>query len=285
MVLTGFGTSILDLEFYCGPDIDDPIIAEEAQDLLEHTFMLYTSATTTVARAQIGFAARLKGIKLLEREGRGRREGQLFVDDAAGDVEVESPLLVVTGIEGDEVRIRRLLPILEFLDERIPRRKPLLPPVSEPGARGKVRELVAILGGYVLGPSSRVGLKRMRDSEGTEDKNVVKKAMQEEFMEFEKAVRGFAGRCSIGDEVSMADVVLGPLVVEGMRRGVEFQDMPTIQRIFEAIGVMEEFREEMARQESQLHEKLALRRGRHSPFLDLVFCCVIRTVWETAYTF
>lgn len=47
-----------------------------------------------------------------------------------------------------------------------------------------------------------------------------------------------AGNYSVGDELTMADIALAPTVEAGIRWGVDFRVLPTIERIYERVKVL-----------------------------------------------
>jgi len=59
---------------------------------------------------------------------------------------------------------------------------------------------------------------------------------------YDKVAEGYAGKYSVGDEVTMADVVLAPAVEAALRYGIELESLPTIKRIYESVKGLEAFR-------------------------------------------
>jgi len=54
-------------------------------------------------------------------------------------------------------------------------------------------------------------------------------------------VKGSAGKYSVGDEVTMADVCLAPTVEAGLRWAVDFESLPTVWRIYIGLKVLPAF--------------------------------------------
>jgi maleylacetoacetate isomerase len=58
---------------------------------------------------------------------------------------------------------------------------------------------------------------------------------------YETLVKESAGTYSIGNEVTMADIVLAPTVEASLRWDVDFRVLPTVMRIYEQLKVLPEF--------------------------------------------
>lgn len=59
---------------------------------------------------------------------------------------------------------------------------------------------------------------------------------------FDKVAEGYAGKYSVGDEVSMADVVLAPAVEGALRYGVDLDGFKTVKRVYENVRGLEAFK-------------------------------------------
>lgn len=58
---------------------------------------------------------------------------------------------------------------------------------------------------------------------------------------YEALVKESAGRYSVGDNVTMADIVLAPTVEASVRWGVDFSVLSTIEGVYERLKVLPEF--------------------------------------------
>lgn len=58
---------------------------------------------------------------------------------------------------------------------------------------------------------------------------------------YETMVKGSAGRYSVGDEVTMADICLAPTVEAALRWNVDFESLPIVLRIYERLKVLPAF--------------------------------------------
>ena len=109
----------------------------------------------------------------------------------------------------------------------------------------KVRELVNIIASD-LQPVTNLrvlrGVKKL--SGGREDApgEWAKEWMTRGLEAYDKVAEGYAGKYSVGDEVSMADVVLAPAVEGALRYGVDLEGMKTVKRVYENVRGLEAFR-------------------------------------------
>ena len=58
---------------------------------------------------------------------------------------------------------------------------------------------------------------------------------------YETLVKESAGKYSVGDEVSMADICLAPTIEAGLRWGVDFDVLPITWKIYERLQVLPAF--------------------------------------------
>ena len=58
---------------------------------------------------------------------------------------------------------------------------------------------------------------------------------------YETIVKESAGRYSVGDEVTMADICLAPTVEAALRWNVDFESLPIVSRIYERLKVLPAF--------------------------------------------
>ena len=141
--------------------------------------------------------------------------------------------------------------ILEYLDETFPSVCPLLPPVSKPEVRARVRELVAIVTQDMFPFANRRNGLRLREVAGaTEDgqREFIQRALKEGFDAYETMVGKYGGRYSVGDAVSMADVCLLPQVLQAQLWGIYVlgcDRWPLIKNVIGQLGRIEAFAREM----------------------------------------
>jgi maleylacetoacetate isomerase len=126
---------------------------------------------------------------------------------------------------------------LEYLEEAYPNATPrLLPPISEPGGRAAVRSLVQIIASDVQPLTNMRVMRRVSAQAGGDQEAASKWArelMMQGFEAFEAAVGKSGGKYCVGDEMTLADVVLVPAVWGAERYGVEIGRYPKIKEVYE----------------------------------------------------
>jgi maleylacetoacetate isomerase len=138
--------------------------------------------------------------------------------------------------------------ILEYLEERYPE-KPLLP--KDVVSRAIVRNLVNLLSNDVQ-PVSNLRILVHAEKVGGHRADWAKEYLQAGLeglcpgnivlmIAYEVLVKESAGLYSVGNEVTMADVVLAPTVESGLRWGVDFSVLPTVWLIYGKLKVLLEF--------------------------------------------
>lgn len=137
---------------------------------------------------------------------------------------------------------------LEYLEETYPSRTPLLPPLTQPAARALVRTLVNIIASdtHPL-TTSRTGLRIVKQFPGSEADLAVKTRnrrwdaywIERGLEAYEKTIVGTAGKYSIGDDITLADVCLLPEVWTAKRVGVDIAKFPMIKGVFERLSNVE----------------------------------------------
>lgn len=59
---------------------------------------------------------------------------------------------------------------------------------------------------------------------------------------FDTVAANYAGKYSVGDTLTMADVVLAPAVEGGLRWGVDVKKLETVWRVYEELRGLEAFK-------------------------------------------
>lgn len=127
------------------------------------------------------------------------------------------------------VTITQSLAALEYLDEAFPNTGPALLP-SDPETRALVRTLSQIIACDVQPVTNLRILKRVAPLGA--DRAVWSRGLIEDGLRaYEAVVQGSAGRFSVGDEITMADVCLVPAAWGAERVGVDLSAFPTVERI------------------------------------------------------
>ncbi|KAE8444745.1 hypothetical protein EG329_014305 [Mollisiaceae sp. DMI_Dod_QoI] len=165
------------------------------------------------------------------------------------------PTLTVTPKAGSPIVIRQSIAILEFLDEYFPESRQLLPSREDPVARARVRELVDVIACDVQPPTNLRILRRVKKISNGDEEVVntwAKEVMESGLKAFDTLARQYGeadekegnggGRYSVGNEITMADVVLAPAVEGALRYGVDVKGMETVWGIYEGIRGLEAFK-------------------------------------------
>ncbi len=144
-----------------------------------------------------------------------------------------NPAALVPVLDSGEGLLGESPAIAEFLEERFPS-PPLLP--ADPIRRAQVREMQSLIGCEIHPLQNLRVLRHLRAAYGLNDDEVTawcRKWIEEGFRAFEVLAEACsdAGRFSVGDALSFADVWLVPQVYNARRFGVDLAPFPTITEI------------------------------------------------------
>ncbi|KAM0327168.1 hypothetical protein ACHAQA_006299 [Verticillium albo-atrum] len=141
------------------------------------------------------------------------------------------PLLVVDSPDSSvpPLRITQSLAALEYLDEAHAT-PPLLP--RDPARRAIVRALAAVIACDTQPVTNLRIVRRVRALGGDADV-WNRELMADGLAAYEAIVASWAGTCSVGDELTVADCCLMPALWNAERYGVDLSVYPTITRIKE----------------------------------------------------
>ncbi|KAL4922293.1 Maleylacetoacetate isomerase [Aspergillus aurantiobrunneus] len=133
------------------------------------------------------------------------------------------------------VTITQSLAALEYLEEAFPTHNPqLLPPASDPSQRALIRTLSSIIACDIQPVTNLRILKRVAPF-GVDRAAWSKDLIEDGFTAYETIAAHSAGKFSVGDTITMADVCLIPAVWGAERAGVDLSAFPTIQRVAGAL--------------------------------------------------
>lgn len=135
--------------------------------------------------------------------------------------------------------ITQSLAALEYLEEALPDRYPLLPPLTNRIARAQVRTLANIIACDVQPVTNLRILTRVR-ALGGDGASWAKDLMTDGLLAYEAIASSTAGKFSVGDQVTLADVCLVPAVWGAQRWGVDLNQMPVLMRVYENMSKIEE---------------------------------------------
>ena len=124
---------------------------------------------------------------------------------------------------------------LEYLEEAYPDKKQLLPPLSDLLARAKVRVLVNIIACDTQPVTNLRLVEEIRRS-GGDVSEWMKKWITQGLRSYELTLSKTAGKYSVGDEITLADVCLVPAVWNAERYGVDMSCMPQLTRVYRTMS-------------------------------------------------
>lgn len=206
-----------------------------------YTYKLYTYFRSSCS-ARVRIAAHFKGLALEYSFIHLVKGDQLDNDYCSLNPSKSVPTLVVIDKQTgkDILTIRQSVAILEYLEEARPDLPPLLPP-NDPIARAKVRELVNIISNDVQ-PITNLRTLSFAKERGVDGSEWQQHFMGMGFKAYEELLKLYAGKYSVGDQVTQADCVLAPAVDGAVRFGVEVeQNFPNIWRVWQNLSELEVF--------------------------------------------
>lgn len=162
----------------------------------------------------------------------------LLGDDAESpEHKARSPLGVVPVLEipnpsGEPTHLTESLAIIEWLEEMQPR--PALLP-RDPMLRARVRQLAEIINSGIQ-PLQNLGPQYMVSDDPEKRKAWCRHWITQGLDAYESVVRKTAGRFSVGDNVTVADLCLVPQCYSARRYDIDLGRWPTLARI-EAEGL------------------------------------------------
>jgi maleylacetoacetate isomerase len=151
------------------------------------------------------------------------------------------PTLVAEDADGTKTTITQSVAALEYLEEMFPDTQVLLPPSSDPARRAKVRELMSLIATDVQ-PPTNLRIQRRVSSLGGDPRVWAQEIIGLGFDVYEKFAEKSAGKYSVGDEVTLADVVLAPAVERALGQGVDLAKWGTLNRVWREASSLDGFK-------------------------------------------
>jgi maleylpyruvate isomerase len=124
-------------------------------------------------------------------------------------------------------RLTQSMAILEYLEERHPE-PPLLP--RDPAARARARQLAEIVNSGIQ-PLQNLKLQQELRGRGLDPAVLMKQFNVAGLNALEQLACTSAGRYLVGDEVTLADLMLIPQLYAARRLGVDVEAFPTLRRV------------------------------------------------------
>lgn len=206
----------------------------------DETLQLHTYFRSSCS-ARVRTAAHLKGLPLQYQYIHLLESEQCSATYTRTNPSASVPTLALTSRTGTEIIIRQSVAILEFFEEYYSDKLPLLPPMGDYIGRARVRELVNIIANDTQPPTNLRVLNRVR-ALGGDGAAWAKELMAAGLEAYDKVAEKYAGVYSVGDQITLADVVLAPAVEGALRYGVGVEGLPTVRRIYEKLRVLEAFK-------------------------------------------
>ena len=222
------------------------------------TYHLYTFyASSCAARLRIAF--NLKNIEYVPH----------YVDMNIDSHESEAyrvlnpsatiPTLVIKTEGQDDFTITQSVAILEYLEETYPLRVPLLPSLSDPKARARVRELMYIVTSDIFPPTNSRVAQSVKAVRGEREDAVkfVHAIMNRGFAAYETYLSTqFSGaKYSAGDAVTLADVCLIPQVEQARFYKISFEPFPLLEGVIARLEELDAFKRAGWRAQGDTPEK------------------------------
>ena len=196
--------------------------------MAEHDYTLYSYFPSSCS-ARLRIALNIKGI------GYTTVPVSLIADEHHSEAHKalnpsrSVPLLVCHASRRDNFRIGQSVAALEYLDEIHPD-TPLLPPVSDPEARAAVRTLVGIVCCDIQPVTNLRIIKKVRKL-GGDAEQWNRELIVDGLRAYEGVAKEWAGKYSVGDEITMADVCFMPAWWNAQRFGVDFSEFDLLRKL------------------------------------------------------
>ncbi|TQV95084.1 maleylacetoacetate isomerase MaiA [Cordyceps javanica] len=140
--------------------------------------------------------------------------------------------LLVAHRDGD-LRIGQSMAAIEYLDEKHPDAAALLP--ADAKSRAVARALANIIAGDVQPVTNLRILKRLR-AIGADAEQWSIELINDGLRAYDETARTSAGRYSVGDDVTIADVALMPAIWGAERFSISLDPYPTVKKIAANLG-------------------------------------------------
>jgi maleylpyruvate isomerase len=149
------------------------------------------------------------------------------------DFRAKNPLGQIPVLELDEpggpLFLTQSVAIIEYLEERFPE-PPLLP--REPLARARVRELTELINSGIQPFQNLSTTAYLAEvAPGVDKQRWYERFIGKGLATLESRASRVSGRFLVGDDVSIADVLLVPQLYAARRVGVDLESVPTLTRV------------------------------------------------------
>ena len=156
----------------------------------------------------------------------------LLDGEAEGEAHLKrNPLGYVPVLEKDGQYLCESLAIIQWAEENYP--KPALM-TGDSWKRAQIRMLAEAINASTQPPQNLSVMLHHAPDNPAEQKKWAQHWNQHGLSAYEALVKPLAGRFSVGDEITLADICLIPQCAAAMRQEVDLAAYPTVSRIFKA---------------------------------------------------
>jgi len=200
--------------------------------------VLHTSFRSS-SSARLRIALRLKGLTTASGDVEEVYISLLKKEQNSAEYRAINPRMSVPVLQDRHANV--LFPItqsvasLEYLEEVFPDRPALLPPLSDPIARAKVRTLVNLIVADIQ-PFTQVRTAAKVTEFGGDSVEWDKHWTTVGFKAFEETLQKTAGKYCVGDSITLADACLAPAVWNWEKFGQDLSPYPIIKRVYESLS-------------------------------------------------
>ncbi|CAI4229819.1 unnamed protein product [Auanema sp. JU1783] len=137
--------------------------------------------------------------------------------------------------------IAESLAIIEYLEDKYPNKTRLLP--TDPLKRAEARAIALHVTAGIQPLQNLAVLKHLNSQAEGKGKEFATHFLTTGLTKLEDLVKKSAGKYCVGDEVSIADLVVPSILYNANRFGVNVSQFPTLLRINESLGQIKEFKD------------------------------------------
>lgn len=214
-------------------------------DSAKASIKLYSYYRSSCA-GRVRIALRLKGLSYEYCTTNTEEGQQLSPEYRTLNPSASVPTLIVekegnsnAGLQSNTAVIGQSWAALVYLEEAFPGLRALLPDSSHPELRASVTELAMIIVADTQ-PVTNTRLFPLIDELGGDRTEWMKRWYHRGLKTYDTVAEKTAGRFSVGDEVTLADVCLAPAVWNAERAGMTLTEYPVVARVMKALEELPE---------------------------------------------
>ncbi|OHF04196.1 maleylacetoacetate isomerase [Colletotrichum orchidophilum] len=197
--------------------------------MADSDYILYSYFRSSCS-ARLRIALNLKSIPYTTVPTNLLKDEHLSSTHRALNPSASVPLLISRSAA--DFKVTQSVAALEYLEETHPSATPLLP--KDAKTRAVVRSLVNIIACDTQPVTNMRIMRRVRAMGGNAEQ-WNRELIADGFAAYEAVAKEWAGKCSVGDDISLADVALLPAYWNAERFGVDVSAYPTIRKVAEGL--------------------------------------------------